>query len=434
MIQNKVPFREAIKFWLKLGFIGFGGPAGQISLMHTELVERKKWISENHFLHALNYCMMLPGPEAQQLATYMGWLLHGTKGGIIAGTLFIIPSLLLMVVLSWVYIAYGEVKAISGILYGFKPAVVAIVAYAVIRIGQKTLKNGLAVFLAVFAFCALYFFKIPFPVIIISAGIIGWAASHFGNKPLSNNPANNPAQNPNSNESLIIDNADMDAHLKPSRDRMISHLLVGAALWAVPILLLTVWQSWQGTFTQMGWFFTKVALVTFGGAYAVLPYVAQNAINYNWLIPGQMIDGLALGETTPGPLIKIVAFVGFLGALQVTEFGMPGAVLGAVVATYFTFLPSFLFILIGAPFIEASRAMTWLSAALSGITAAVVGVIFNLGVFFGSHVFIPKSGGIDFAAVLIAIAAFIGMWQWKWNIIYVVFGAGLIGMCYRLIV
>lgn len=433
MIHNNVPFWEAFKFWLKLGFIGFGGPAGQITIMHTELVERKRWISENRFLHALNYCMMLPGPEAQQLATYMGWLLHGTRGGIIAGTLFIIPSLLLMVVLSWVYIAYGEVEAISGILYGFKPAVVAIVAYAVIKIGQKTFKNWLAVSLTIYAFCALYFFKIPFPLIIVSAGIIGWTASHFGNKPLSNNPANNPTQNPNRNESLVIDDTYIDARLKPSRDKMISHLLVGTALWAMPVLLLTVWQSWHGTFTQIGWFFTKAALVTFGGAYAVLPYVAQNAINYNWLIPGQMIDGLALGETTPGPLIKIVAFVGFLGAWQATDFGVWGAVLGAFVATYFTFLPSFLFILLGAPVIEVSRGMPQLSSALSGITPAVVGVIFNLAVFFGSQVFLPKSGVVDFAAVLIAVAAFIGMWRWKWSIIYVVFGAGLVGMCYRLI-
>lgn len=419
MIHNKVSFREAFKFWLKLGFIGFGGPAGQISLMHTELVERKKWISENRFLHALNYCMMLPGPEAQQLATYMGWLLHGTKGGIIAGTLFIMPSLLLMIILSWIYIAYGEVKVISGILYGFKPAVVAIVAYAVIRIGQKTLKNRLAVFLAVFAFCALYFFKVPFPLIIISAGFIGWAASRFlGHEEIS------------VKESIVV-----ESHTKPSPKKMIAHLLIGLALWAAPILMLTALHSWHGTFTQIGWFFTKVALVTFGGAYAVLPYVAQNAIdNYNWLTPGQMIDGLALGETTPGPLIKIVAFVGFLGALQVTEFGMPGAIFGAVVATYFTFLPSFLFILLGAPFIEASRGMTWLSAALSGITAAVVGVIFNLGVFFGSYVFISKSGEIDFAAILLSAVSFIGMWRLKWNLIYVVIGAGIIGMCYKLII
>lgn len=419
MINSKVSLREAIKFWLKLGFIGFGGPAGQISLMHTELVDRKKWISENRFLHALNYCMMLPGPEAQQLATYMGWLLHGTKGGIIAGTLFIMPSLLLMIILSWVYVSYGEVKAISGILYGFKPAVVAIVAYAVIRIAQKTLKNWFAVFLAVFAFCALYFFKIPFPLIIILAGFMGWAASRFWKY----------------EEFSAKENVVFESHTKPSPKKMIVHLLIGLALWAAPILILVALHSWHGTFTQIGWFFTKAALVTFGGAYAVLPYVSQNVIdNYGWLKPEQMIDGLALGETTPGPLIKIVAFVGFLGALQVTEFGITGAIFGAVVATYFTFLPSFLFILIGAPFIEASRVIKWFSAALSGITAAVVGVIFNLGVFFGSHVFMPKSGDLDLIAILLSAVSFIGMWRLKWNIIYVVFGAGLIGMFYKLII
>lgn len=419
MINSKVSFREAIKFWLKLGFISFGGPAGQISLMHTELVDRKKWISENQFLHALNYCMMLPGPEAQQLATYMGWLLHGTKGGIIAGTLFIMPSLLLMIILSWVYVSYGEVKAISGILYGFKPAVVAIVAYAVILIGQKTLKNWFAVSLAVFAFCSLYFFKIPFPLIIILAGFMGWAASRFLKY----------------EEFSAKENVVFESHTKPSPKKMIVHLLIGLALWAAPILILTALYSWHGTFTQIGWFFTKVALVTFGGAYAVLPYVSQNVIdNYGWLKPEQMIDGLALGETLPGPLIKIVAFVGFLGALQVTEFGITGAIFGAVVATYFTFLPSFLFILIGAPFIEASRVIKWFSSALTGITAAVVGVIFNLAVFFGSYVFMPKSGELDLIAILLSAVSFIGMWRLKWNIIYVVFGAGLFGMFYKLII
>lgn len=426
MINHKVLFWDAFKFWLKLGFIGFGGPAGQISIMHTELVERKKWISENRFLHALNYCMMLPGPEAQQLATYMGWLLHGTWGGIIAGTLFIIPSLVLMVILSWIYLAYGEVAVISGILYGFKPAVVAIVVYAVIKIGQKTLKNRLSIFLAAFAFCALYFFKIPFPVIVISSAIIGWAASYH---------RSSWSQTSSAISEISASEASISPHMVPSKNRMIIQMLIGMALWALPILVLALWQSWQGTFVQIGWFFTKVALVTFGGAYAVLPYVAQNAIdNFNWLTPVQMIDGLALGETTPGPLIKIVAFVGFLGAWHTTDLGIAGAVLGAFVATYFTFLPSFLFILIGAPLIEASRGVSKLSAALSGITAAVVGVIFNLAVFFGSHVFFPKAGGVDAVAIFISALAFIGMWRWKWNLMYVVLGSGIAGMCYRLII
>ncbi len=426
MINNGVAFWDAFKFWLKLGFIGFGGPAGQISIMHNELVDRKKWISENRFLHALNYCMMLPGPEAQQLATYMGWLLHGTWGGIVAGMLFIIPSLVLMIILSWIYLSYGEVAAISGILYGFKPAVVAIVACAVIRIGQKTLRNRLSVFLATVAFCALYFLNVPFPVIVISSGVIGWAASQIR--------TDSSRAGLTMPEVLTPQDLLVSPHLALSKKRMLKHLTIGLVLWMLPVLVLTLWQSWHGTFVQIGWFFTKVALVTFGGAYAVLPYVAQNAIdNFNWLRPGQMIDGLALGETTPGPLIKIVAFVGFLGAWNTTDFGISGAILGAFVATYFTFLPSFLFILIGAPLIEASRGMSGLSAALSGITAAVVGVIFNLAVFFGAHVFIPKAGEIDATAILIALVAFIGMWRWKWNLIYVVLGAGIAGMFYKII-
>ncbi len=428
MIKKEVSFTEALRFWLKLGFIGFGGPAGQISIMHTELVEKKKWISENRFLHALNYCMMLPGPEAQQLATYMGWLLHGTWGGIAAGTLFIIPSLFLMIALSWIYFVFGDVSAINGILYGFKPAVVAIVAYAVIKIGQKAFKGRLAVLLAVYAFCALYFFKIPFPVIIISAGIIGWTASFFSNSTVS------AAGDPKNSRDSITSNPEDYSYQQPSRKQMFFHLSVGVALWAVPMLLLAAWQSWQGTFTQMGWFFTKAALVTFGGAYAVLPYVTQNALDYHWLVRGQMIDGLALGETTPGPLIKIVAFVGFIGAWQATELGAAGAVLGALTATYFTFLPSFLFILLGAPLIEVSRGMTRLSSAFSGITSAVVGVIFNLAVFFGMQVFLPQTSGFDFVAVIIAATVFIGLLTWRWSIIRVVLGAGLIGMLYSVVI
>ncbi len=420
MIHDKVPFYEAFKFWLKLGFIGFGGPAGQISIMHTEVVERKKWISEGRFLHALNYCMMLPGPEAQQLATYLGWLMHGTWGGITAGLLFIIPSLILMTVLSWLYISFGELAVVSGLMYGIKPAVVAVVAYAMLSIGRKTIKNWFSAVLAVFAFAALYFFNIPFPLVIISAGLAGFTASYiiadFYPKTI---PSDSTVEVP---------------HMKPSFARTSLQLAAGAALWLIPLIVFTVWLSWDNIFKDIGLFFTKVALVTFGGAYAVLPYVAQNAIDiHGWITPSQMIAGLALGEITPGPLIKIVAFVGFLGVWQTTDLGALGAIAGATVATYYTFLPSFLFILIGAPIIEASRGMTKLSAALSAITAAVVGVIFNLAVFFGSHVFLPKGLNLDIIAVLIAAAAFLCLWRFNLNILYVLLFGGLAGLAYKLL-
>jgi chromate transporter len=419
LIHNKVPFYEAFKFWLKLGFIGFGGPAGQISIMHTEVVERKKWVSEGRFLHALNYCMMLPGPEAQQLATYLGWLMHGPLGGITAGLLFIIPSLIFMTVLSWLYISFGELPVISALMYGVKPAVVAVVAYAILNIGRKAIKNWFAAMLAVFAFAALYFFGIPFPLIILSAGLAGFIASYIS-------PDFYPKAIPSDSASEI-------PYMRPSFARTALQLTVGAVLWIVPLIVLTAWLSWDNIFKDISLFFTKVAFVTFGGAYAVLPYVAQHAIDiHGWITPHQMIAGLALGEMTPGPLIKIVAFIGFLGVWQTTDLGILGAIAGAFAATYYTFLPSFLFILIGAPIIEASRGMTKLSAALSAITAAVVGVIFNLAVFFSRHVFLPEDLNLDIIAVLIAAAAFICLWRFKLNILYVILLGGIAGMFYKL--
>lgn len=432
--MTKVSFWTAFRFWLKLGFISFGGPAGQIAIMHTELVEKKKWISENRFLHALNYCMVLPGPEAQQLATYIGWLLHGTWGGIVAGSLFVIPSFFVLVVLSWIYVAYGDVSFVNAILYGIKPAVVAIVAYAVIRIGRKAIKNGVTLSVAIAAFCAMSFLKLPFPAVILSAGLLGFIGSRFW--PVYFTLASDHATKADSlgSGSLIDDHSLQESHTLPTGARMASHLTLGLALWGIPLGVLMAWQSWSGTFTQMGWFFTKAALVTFGGAYAVLPYVAQNAIDYyQWLKPGQMIDGLALGETTPGPLIMVVTFVGFVGAWQATDLGLPGALLGSLVATYFTFLPSFLFILLGAPLIESFRGESKLTATLSAITAAVVGVVLNLAVFFGRHVFFLPSGLLDGVAIAIAGIAFFGLWFLRWSIIPVVLGSGLVGLAYHLI-
>ena len=346
-VPATVSFREALGYWFKLGFISFGGPAGQIAMMHAELVERRRWISERRFLHALNYCMLLPGPEATQLATYIGWLMHGTRGGIAAGVLFVLPSLAILMALSWIYVAYGNLPVIAGIFYGVKPAVVAIVCAAVLRIGSRAVTNLATLALAMGAFAALVL-EIPYPWIVVAAGLCGYLGSrlwphyfvlggHGSKAAKSFGPA------------LIDDHHEILVHTRPSRGRFALHLAVGLALWAVPLGALAAWQGMGGTHTGMGWFFTQAALVTFGGAYAVLPFIAQHALDANWLVRGQMIDGLALGETTPGPLIMVVAFVGFVGGWQQAGMGPLGAVLGCVVATYFTFLPSFLFILLGAP-------------------------------------------------------------------------------------
>jgi chromate transporter len=339
-----ITLRQAFWFWLKLGFISFGGPAGQISIMHQELVERRRWISERRFLHALNYCMLLPGPEAQQLATYIGWLMHRTWGGLVAGLLFVLPSLFILIVLSWLYIAFGEVPVVAGLFYGIKPAVTAIVVQAAYRIGSRALKNNWLWAMAGASFIAIFAFNVPFPLIVLGAALIGyiggrWAPEKFRTGGHSGTKkAFGPA--------LIDDDTPSPAHAKFSWLKLMLLVLVGAALWALPMAILTGLFGWGGTLTQMGWFFTKAALLTFGGAYAVLPYVYQGAVgHYGWLTPTQMIDGLALGETTPGPLIMVVAFVGFVGAYVSQVFGgdhvfLAGA-LAATLVTWFTFLPSF---------------------------------------------------------------------------------------------
>ena len=422
-----VSFREAFFFWLKLGFISFGGPAGQIAIMHAELVERRKWISESRFLHALNYCMMLPGPEAQQLATYIGWLLHRTRGGIVAGTLFVLPSMFILLALSWLYAAYGQLPAVAGVLYGFKPAVTAIVAAAMIRIGRRALKNGALWTIAALAFVAIQFLHAPFPLIVLSAAVIGF----FGGRliPHRFKVAGEPT-------TAVGDDAP-PAHAQFSWARFVRQLTIGLALWVVPMIALVLWQGWDGTFTQMGKFFTIAALVTFGGAYAVLPYVTQAALfQYQWLKPGQMIDGLALGETTPGPLIMVLAFVGFMGGWQADPAASGvgpqlGGVMGLLVATYFTFLPSFLFIFLGGPFVERTRGRHWFTAPLTAITAAVVGVILNLAVFFGQRVLVPD-GRFDWFSAVLMVVCFVGLVRWKWNLIAVIAGCGAIGLAWKL--
>ena len=439
MRPDPAPFWEAFIYWLKLGFISFGGPAGQISMMHQELVEKRRWISEHRFLHALNYTMVLPGPEAQQLATYIGWLMHGVWGGIAAGVLFVIPSLFILIALTWVYLAYGDVPVVEGILYGIKPAVTAIVVFAAYRIGSRALKNNVLRAMAVLAFIAIFVFDIPFPYIVLMAGIIGYAGSHFapdkfragghhGDSGSSCGPA------------LIDDDTPVPEHARFKWSRLIVFALVGLFIWGAVMVMLATAYGWQGTLTQMGWFFTKAALVTFGGAYAVLPYVYQGGVEqYAWLTGTQMIDGLALGETTPGPLIMVVAFVGFVGGWTKEIFGpdmlpLAGAA-GASIATLFTFLPSFLFILLGGPTVEATRHDVKYTAPLTGITAAVVGVILNLAVFFAYHVLWPEGfdAVFEWFSALIGAVAFVALFRFKVGIVPVIAASAVVGLGYSLL-
>ncbi|WP_367371896.1 chromate efflux transporter [Pseudomonas lini] len=433
-----ISLREAFLFWLKLGFISFGGPAGQISIMHQELVERRRWISERRFLHALNYCMLLPGPEAQQLATYIGWLMHRTWGGLIAGALFVLPSLFILIVLSWVYIAFGEVPAVAGLFYGIKPAVTAIVVQAAHRIGSRALKNNWLWGIAAASFTAIFVFNVPFPLIVLGAAIIGYVGGRLA--PERFQTGGHGAAKKSFGPALIDDDTPPPEHARFSSFKLLRLLLVGAVLWVLPMGILTALFGWEGTLTQMAWFFTKAALLTFGGAYAVLPYVYQGAVgHYGWLTPTQMIDGLALGETTPGPLIMVVAFVGFVGAYIQQVFGpdhvfLAGA-LAATLVTWFTFLPSFLFILAGGPLVESTHNELRLTAPLTAITAAVVGVILNLACFFGYHVLWPNGfgGQLDWPSALIAIAAAIALFRFKRGVIEVLMGCGLIGLAVHLL-
>ena len=432
------PFLEAFLYWLKLGFISFGGPAGQISMMHQELVEKRRWISEHRFLHALNYTMVLPGPEAQQLATYIGWLMHGVWGGIAAGVLFVLPSLFILMALTWVYLAYGNVPAVEGVLYGIKPAVTAIVVFAAYRIGSRALKNNVLRTMAVLAFLAIFALDVPFPYIVLMAGIIGYAGSHFS--PEKFRAGGHHSESGKSyGPALIDDDTPIPKHAKFKWVRLILIAVTGLLIWTVVMAMLAINNGWDATLTQMGWFFTKAALVTFGGAYAVLPYVYQGGVeNYAWLSGTQMIDGLALGETTPGPLIMVVAFVGFVGGWTKEIFGPDSLLLagaaGASIATLFTFLPSFMFILLGGPAVEATRHDVKFTAPLTGITAAVVGVVVNLAVFFAYHVLWPQGfeGTFEWFSLLIGITAFIALFRYKVGIVSVIGACALVGLGYTL--
>jgi chromate transporter len=438
-----VSFGAAFWYWLRLGFISFGGPAGQIAIMHQDLVERKRWISEQRFLHALNYCMVLPGPEAQQLATYIGWLMHRTWGGIIAGGLFVLPSLFILIGLSWIYMAFGNVPAVAGILYGIKPAVTAIVVFAAYRIGSRALKNSALWAIAAAAFVAIFAFDVPFPVIVIAAGVIGYIGGQVTPQKFATGGGHG-AGGKSYGAAIIDDHTPTPAHARFSWGHFARVLMVGLVLWAGVMGWLVAAFGWEHTFTQMGWFFTKAALLTFGGAYAVLPYVYQAAVeDYQWLTALQMIDGLALGETTPGPLIMVVAFVGFVGGWVKAVLGpdtlfLAGAT-AAVLVTYFTFLPSFVFILLGGPLVETTHGELKFTAPLTGITAAVVGVILNLAVFFSYHVLWPKAAGsapftgpFEWASLIIGVAAMIAVFRYKVGVMPLIGACGLAGLVYTL--
>jgi chromate transporter len=403
-----VSFRDALRFWLTLGFINFGGPAGQIAIMHRELVERRRWISEERFLHALNYCMLLPGPEAQQLATYVGWLLHGARGALAAGLLFIVPGALLMLALSWVYAAHGHVASVAALFYGLRAAVVAIVLEAVARIGSKALRTPVALGIAATAFLAMAVLRVPFPAIVLGAGLLGALGTPSGGATAQPSPVE-PA---------------------PSVARSLRVLAVGLLVWLLPLAGLARWRGPDDVLTKQALFFSKAAMVTFGGAYAVLSYVNQAAVeDYRWLKPGEMVDGLGLAETTPGPLILVLEFVGYLGARrQATDLapGLAGA-LGALVTLWATFAPCFLWIFLGAPYVERLRGNARLASALAGITAAVVGVILHLGLWFAWRVLF-QGATLDLFALALVLAAFAALVRFRLGIVPVVLasvGAGL---------
>ena len=442
-----VTLSEAFVYWLKLGFISFGGPAGQISMMHQELVEKRRWISEQRFLHALNYCMLLPGPEAQQLATYIGWLMHGTRGGVVAGVLFVLPSLFILMALTWIYLVFGSLPAVAGILYGIKPAVTAIVVFAAYRIGSRALKNGVLWAMAAAAFIAIFVADVPFPYIVLGAGLIGYLGGRIAPDKFRTGGHHGDGGK-RYGAAIIDDHTPPPEHARFRWRWVASVAALGLALGAGVMGVLFVLYGWHGTLTQMSWFFTKAALLTFGGAYAVLPYVYQGGVeHYHWLTGPQMIDGLALGETTPGPLIMVVAFVGFIGGWTKEIFGaeqlaLAGAA-GAVVATFFTFLPSFLFILLGGPAVEATRGDLKFTAPLTGITAAVVGVVLNLAVFFAYHVLWPRGwarpfdlstlfDGFEWFSVVVGLCAFVALWRYKIGVISVIVACGVSGLAYSL--
>lgn len=441
-----ISFGEAFRVWLRVASLSFGGPAGQIAVMHRILVEEKNWISEGRFLHALNYCMLLPGPEAQQLATYVGWLMHRTAGGLMAGGLFILPGIIAIMGLSYIYAAYGNVSFVEALFFGLKAAVLAIVVEAVVRVGRRALKNRIMIALAAAAFVAIFFFAVPFPIIIIAAGVIGYIGAKAGR------PEFAPAAHGHGGSGAAIDSMLGEAvpeHIRPNTGRAIRVGAVWLALWLLPVVALLAAFGEANVFSQIALFFSKMALVTFGGAYAVLAYVAQQAVeHYHWLKPHEMLDGLGMAETTPGPLIMVLQFVGFMAAYRDPSGLSPmlAATLGGLLATWVTFTPCFLWIFVGAPYIERLRGNTGLAGALSAITAAVVGVILNLSIWFALHTLfretvpvhafplnfdMPVLRSVDIPALLLSIAAATAIFRFKLGMLTVLAGSCAAGLALR---
>lgn len=444
--RHLVPFADAFRYWFRLGFINFGGPAGQIAVMHDELVERKRWISNSRFLHALNYCTLLPGPEAQQLAIYIGWLLNGTLGGIVAGVFFVLPAFFLILGLSWTYAVHGDIGWIAAIFYGLQAAVIALVAAALLRVGSRALKNPAMVVIAVGAFVAIFLLGIPFPLIVLGAGVTGFLGSRFAPSVF----ASTLYEEPDDSDSVIGD--EMVERVRPGdRWRNVRVVIVGLLVWWAPLLLVLAIRGTDDTLSKEALFFSQAAMVTFGGAYAALAYINQAAVHhFGWLDPGQMVTGLGLAESTPGPLILVTEFVGFLGAYR-----FPGGLdpvvagtLGAIVTVWATFAPCFLWIFLGAPFIERLRGNVALNSALSAVTAAVVGVILNLAVTFGivalfgspgeGRVFgftflLPELSSIDWFALSLAAAGFVALWRYRLNVLWIISGSAVAGLLYRAI-
>ena len=447
-MMRRVSLAEASRYWFQLGWISFGGPAGQIALMHQELVERRRWLSERRYLHALNYCMVLPGPEAIQLATYLGWLMHGVRGGLVAGGLFLLPSVIVLIALSSIYVLWGQLPLLAAVFWALKPAVLAIVVQAGWRLGRRTLHTQPLVWLAVFAFLAFSVLQWPYPLVIALAALAGWAAGRWQPAWLALPEPQTPVvavHNP-SQQTAISEGTPFDAggdfihgdatptpaHARFSKRHLALTLLVWGCALGLPLLALGLINGWDGPLVAMGRFFSQVALVTFGGAYAVLPYVAKAAVgHFDWLSASQMVDGLALGETTPGPLIIVVAFVGFMGGWNTGVFGAPGhwwdAVAATLVVVWFTFLPSFGFILVGGPLVEATRDNLRLGAPLRAITAAVVGVIGSLVLFFAAPVLWP-AGPFAWAPAGLVLLALVLLLRWRWSVLQLIGGAALVGL------
>jgi len=446
-LSHGISFGEAFRIWLRVALLSFGGPAGQIAVMHRILVEEKNWISESRFLHALNYCMLLPGPEAQQLATYIGWLLHRTAGGIMAGGLFILPGIIAIMGLSYVYAAYGHVGFIEALFFGLKAAVLAIVIQAVVRVGKRALRNRIMIGLAAIAFIAIFFFNVPFPIIIISAGLIGYFGARSGRPEFAAVP-HGGGKNAAAVDSMFDD--ELPDHVRPSVAKALKVSTVWLLLWLVPVVALLIAFGQANVFSQIALFFSKMAMVTFGGAYAVLAYVAQQAVeHYHWVQPREMLDGLGMAETTPGPLIMVLQFVGFMAAFRDpgTLSPMLAGTLGGLFATWVTFTPCFLWIFLGAPFVETLRGNKGLAGALTAITAAVVGVIVNLSVWFALHtVFretspvrsfglsfdMPVLSSVDFPALALAIAAATAIFRFNLGMLTVLAGSCVAGVLLRL--